>query len=50
MADRQNISPDYLQMLIGRLNTHEIVASKRGRDGGYALAREPDGIVLFWMC
>ncbi len=47
IANRQNISHDYLQMLIGCLNTHEIVISKRGRDGGHTLARELDEITLF---
>jgi Rrf2 family transcriptional regulator, iron-sulfur cluster assembly transcription factor len=41
IADRQDISQEYLEQLFGKLRRAGLVASSRGPGGGYMLAREP---------
>ena len=41
IADRQNISMKYLEMIVGSLKKAELVDSTRGKDGGYMLNRAP---------
>jgi Rrf2 family transcriptional regulator, iron-sulfur cluster assembly transcription factor len=41
IADRQDISQEYLEQLFGKLRRANLVASSRGPGGGYMLAREP---------
>lgn len=41
VADRQDISMKYLEMIVGCLKRAGLVDSTRGKDGGYALCREP---------
>jgi Rrf2 family transcriptional regulator, iron-sulfur cluster assembly transcription factor len=40
IADRQDISQEYLEQLFGKLRRAGLVASSRGPGGGYMLARE----------
>jgi Rrf2 family iron-sulfur cluster assembly transcriptional regulator len=44
IADRQDISQEYLEQLFGKLRRANLVASSRGPGGGYMLAREPTAI------
>lgn len=46
IADRQKISLKYLEQLIRPFKQAGFVTSKRGRSGGYCLARRPDKITL----
>lgn len=41
VADRQEISMKYLEMIVGHLKKAELVESTRGKEGGYRLSREP---------
>ena len=42
IADRQNVSMKYLEMIVGNLKKAELVDSTRGKDGGYKLCRAPE--------
>ena len=44
VAERQNISINYLEQLIAKLKKAGIVQSTRGAQGGYSLAKEPEKI------
>lgn len=44
IADRQEISKEYLVQLITALKNSGLVISSSGKKGGYALARRPDEI------
>lgn len=46
IANRQKISLKYLEQLIRPLKSADFVTSKRGRKGGYCLARRPEKIAL----
>jgi Rrf2 family transcriptional regulator, iron-sulfur cluster assembly transcription factor len=46
IAERQDISQEYLEQLFGKLRRAELVASSRGPGGGYVLAREAADIRL----
>ncbi|MDE2447215.1 MAG: Rrf2 family transcriptional regulator [Alphaproteobacteria bacterium] len=46
IADRQDISQEYLEQLFGKLRRAGLVASARGPGGGYTLARPADEINL----
>ena len=39
IAERQDISQEYLEQLFGKLRKHKLVESARGPGGGYRLAR-----------
>ena len=41
VADRQNISLKYLEMIIAHLKRDDLVESTRGKEGGYRLTRAP---------
>src|SRR6478736_3596371 len=41
IAEKQNIPPKFLTVILSELSRYGIVASSRGRDGGYALAVAP---------
>lgn len=41
IADHQEISMKYLEMIVSILHTAGVVVSLRGKSGGYKLAREP---------
>ncbi len=40
IAERQDISQEYLEQLFGKLRKHKLVESARGPGGGYRLARD----------
>ncbi|WP_347487701.1 RrF2 family transcriptional regulator [Desulfoscipio sp. XC116] len=46
VAERQNISDNYLEQLIAILRKAGLVKSVRGSQGGYILARNPDSITV----
>ena len=41
IAERQNISKQYLEQIVTLLNTSTILRANRGKQGGYMLAKEP---------
>ena len=41
IAERQNISKQYLEQIVSLLNTSNILRANRGKQGGYMLAKEP---------
>lgn len=41
VAERQDISKQYLEQIVTLLNTSNILRSSRGKQGGYMLAKEP---------
>jgi Rrf2 family protein len=41
VAQRQNISKLYLEQIVSLLNSSNILKSNRGKQGGYALAKDP---------
>ncbi len=44
VAQRQGISPKYLESIVALLSRAGLVRSQRGKDGGYRLARSADAI------
>lgn len=46
IGERQEVSPKYLEQLLGALQAAGLVRSVRGRRGGYALARAPEEITV----
>jgi Rrf2 family protein len=46
MASAQGIPPHYLTQILGELRSARIVKSRRGKEGGFLLARPPDKISL----
>ena len=46
IAERQNISPAYLEQIFAKLKRHNLVISHRGPGGGYSLARDPANISI----
>lgn len=46
IAERQNISLSYLEQLFAKLRREGLVASMRGRGGGYLLGRDPATISI----
>jgi Rrf2 family protein len=46
IAERQRISPKYLEQILTVLKESGLVAAVRGKRGGYALARPPAAITL----
>jgi len=41
IAERQNISKQYLEQIVSLLNTSNILRTNRGKQGGYMLAKQP---------
>ena len=41
IAERQNISKQYLEHIVSLLNTSDILRANRGKQGGYMLAKSP---------
>lgn len=41
VAERQNISKQYLEQIVSILNTSNILRANRGKQGGYMLVKEP---------
>src|SRR3954454_17456958 len=46
IAERQNLSQEYLEQLFGKLRRAGLVESARGPGGGYRLAREGENIAV----
>jgi len=46
LAVAQSIPMRFLENILGELRVHGLVQSRRGSDGGYWLARDPDQITL----
>jgi Rrf2 family protein len=46
ISRRQHISPRYLEQIFQNLKRAGLLKSKRGPQGGYALARKPDEITV----
>ena len=46
MAERLDISRDYMAQILNMLKVAGIVRSKRGLDGGYMLARNPEQLTV----
>lgn len=46
ISERQRVSLSYLEQMFGRLRRFQLVESRRGPGGGYALARSPESITV----
>ena len=46
IAERQGYSMKYLEMIVGSLKRAGLVASTRGKDGGYRLVRDPEDYTI----
>ncbi|ADE53718.1 RrF2 family transcriptional regulator [Coraliomargarita akajimensis] len=46
LADAEKIPANYLVQILNELRTAGLITSKRGKQGGYALSREPSKIQL----
>ena len=46
IAERQNISKQYLEQIITIINNSKILRANRGKQGGYMLAKEPSKITI----
>ena len=46
IADRQGYSMKYLEMIVGSLKRAGLVASTRGKEGGYQLTRDPEDYTI----
>jgi Rrf2 family protein len=44
IAEAQKIPPKFLTVMLSQMSRQGLVGSRRGRDGGYWLARKPDEI------
>ena len=44
IAEAQNIPPKFLTVMLSQMSRDGLIASRRGRDGGYWLARSPSEI------
>ncbi len=47
VADRQDISIKYLELIVPSLNKGGLILSQRGKAGGYRLARKPSGYTIW---
>jgi Rrf2 family protein len=47
IAERQNVSLDYLEQIVPSLKTAGLIKAKRGAHGGYQLTRPPEEITLY---
>ena len=46
IAERQGYSMKYLEMIVGSLKRAGLVASTRGKEGGYQLVRDPEDYTI----
>ena len=46
IVDRQGYSMKYLEMIVGSLKREGLVASTRGKEGGYRLVRDPEDYTI----
>lgn len=44
IAEAQNIPPKFLTVILSQMSREGLIATRRGRDGGYWLARPPEAI------
>ena len=44
IAENQNIPPKFLTVMLSQMSREGLVGTRRGRDGGYWLAREPSAV------
>lgn len=44
IAEAQNIPPKFLTVMLSQMSREGLIVSRRGRDGGYWLARPPEEI------
>ena len=49
IAERQNISKQYLEQIITIINNSKILRANRGKQGGYMLAKEPSEITVGYI-
>lgn len=47
MAEEEAVPPNYMVQILGELREGGLVNSRRGKQGGYTLARSPELITLF---
>ena len=47
LAEAEAVPPNYLVQILGELRDGGLITSRRGKQGGYALARPADAISLF---
>ena len=47
LAEAECIPSNYLVQILNELRTAGLITSRRGKQGGYALAREPKSITLY---
>ena len=47
LAQAESIPSNYLVQILNELRTKGLISSKRGKQGGYALAKTPEQITLF---
>ncbi|MAV39201.1 MAG: Rrf2 family transcriptional regulator [Puniceicoccaceae bacterium] len=47
LSEAENIPSNYLVQILNSLRIKGLIVSKRGKQGGYALAKNPDQITLF---
>ncbi len=46
IAETQKIPPRFLENILNQLRQADVIASRRGRDGGYVLVKRPDEITV----
>lgn len=46
IAEAENIPRKFLELILGELKQHGILQSRKGRGGGYLLAKNPDTITV----
>ena len=46
VAESEQIPPKFLELILLELRQHGVVTSKKGRGGGYALARDPESVSI----
>lgn len=46
LAERESVSPNYLVQILNDLRNAGLVESRRGKRGGYLLARDPEEVTL----
>jgi len=47
LAQAEGVPSNYLVQILNELRTSGLIVSKRGKQGGYALARDPKDITLY---
>jgi len=47
LADEEQVPANYLVQILGELRNGGLIVSRRGKQGGYALARSPETITVY---